>query len=597
MGAAVDRFIPAGTQSNPEEVRRARLAVAMSWLTAFFFLVAAVGQAAAGNRRAGAVDVLLAALITIGPFIGKRTGLKTVAHGLMALTFMVLLAMALFVRGAGLSGATLGLALVPLWATLLVGVRAGAVWAALSLAAGVLVGTLGQAQLIVDRLPAQNRLINDHLAMAIATVLLFALAVLYERRKEAALRHVAALEEQKRGAELDRVRAQNDAQLERSERLASLGRIAAATAHEINNPLTYVSSNLQLLAESRALDAETKQHIRQALDGVARIKQIVSDMLLCARPGDDRQSSAALADAVAVACKLAEPTTRTRARVTVEALEALPRVVGSESRLVQVFLNLLVNAAQAMPEGRVREHEIVIGAQVSGDRIVAEVRDDGRGIPPELIDRVMEPFFTTKAVGEGTGLGLALCEGIVRSFGGTMGIESVPGRTVVRIGLPMAEAPPAPEPVPLPPPTPVPSTARWRVLVVDDEDDVARAIGRLLPPEAVTVAHSGREALALLDEGQRFDLILCDVMMPDLTGMDVFEGLRRQDRDAAEAMVFMTAGTFTDRTQRFRNSVPNLFLDKPIAMTTLRALMAAHEAPKPGAAASSQSATQSSRGT
>jgi CheY-like chemotaxis protein len=268
--------------------------------------------------------------------------------------------------------------------------------------------------------------------------------------------------------------------------------------------------------------------------------------------------------------------------VRVVELEALPRVVGSESRLVQVFLNLLVNAAQAMPEGRVRDHEIAIAARTAGDRVLVDVSDDGRGIPPELIDRVMEPFFTTKAVGEGTGLGLALCEGIVRSFGGSMAIESVPGRTVVTIGLPMAVAPPSPSPIP-PPVLRSASDAGWRVLVVDDEDDVARAIGRLLPPQAVTVVHSGREALALLSEGQRFDLILCDVMMPDLTGMDVFERLRTANREAAEAMVFMTAGTFTERTQRFRASVPNIFLDKPIAMTTLRALMAAHEAPKAAA--------------
>src|SRR4051812_41287131 len=106
VGAAVDWFVPRGALDSPDEGRRSRLAVAMSWVTSFFFVLAALGQAAASNRRAVAVDTLLATLIFAGPFIGKRTGLKPVAHGLLAVTFTVLFAMALLVRGAGLSGAT-----------------------------------------------------------------------------------------------------------------------------------------------------------------------------------------------------------------------------------------------------------------------------------------------------------------------------------------------------------------------------------------------------------------------------------------------------------------------------------------------------------
>jgi signal transduction histidine kinase len=579
LSVATDAFIPRETRGAPEELRRARLAVALSWVTAAFFLVAALGQAMAGNSRAIAFDLALGGIIFLGPFVGRRTGLKPVAHGILAVVFAALVAMAILVRGAGLTGATLVLVLLPLWATLLVGVRAGAAWTGASLVAGLVIGWLGEARRIADQLPADKRLINDHAALAIGTIVVFAVALLYERQKEAALRSVHQLEEGKRLAELEHVRALNDVALARSERLASLGRIAAATAHEINNPLTYVSINLQTLSDGKRLpqDDDTKLLMRQALDGVARIQQIVSDMLLCARPGDDQVSSADLPASVAMAVKMAEPSTRTRAPVKIE-LGELPRVVGSESRLVRVFLNLLVNAAQAIPEGKFHDHHIEIGARVEGDCVLCEVRDDGRGIPSDIIDRVKEPFFTTKGVGEGTGLGLTLCEGIVRSFGGTLTLESAPGRTVVTIALPLAEAPPPAKPLPSAPTAAV-GNGPARVLIVDDEEEVARAVARLLPADAVTLAHSGREALALFDAGRRFDLILCDVMMPDLTGMDLFERLRVSDRDAADAMVFMTVGTFTDRAQAFRASVSNLFLDKPIALTTLRALVAAHAPP------------------
>lgn len=403
------------------------------------------------------------------------------------------------------------------------------------------------------------------------------------------MRNLAVLDEQRRLAELERVRALNEVQLARSERLASLGRIAAATAHEINNPLTYVSLNLQSIAESPVLDPnpQMRAQVREALDGVARIKRIVGDMLLCARPGDNQIGSAALFEAINTAVKLAEPTTRPRARVGTR-LGPLPAVTGSESRLVQVFLNLIINAAQAMPEGYAAEHEILIESRIAGDRVIIDVRDDGRGIAPEIMQRVKEPFFTTKPIGEGTGLGLSLCEGIVRSFNGTLTLESEPGYTVARVSLPISDTA-------VPPATPVSALdtvaelpPALRVLIIDDEERVSQVLARLMPAQTVTVLHSGREALALLSSGERFDLILCDVMMPDLTGMDLFEQLHPSYRATAEAIVFMTAGTFTERAQRFRASVPNIFLDKPIAMTTLRALVAAH-APRSPAAPSPKS--------
>jgi signal transduction histidine kinase len=576
LGAATDWFLSEDTLRSPEEARRARLAVAIAWLTALFSFAAAAGQLVAGNRRAVTLDLILALLTVTAPFLAKRVGLKPVSHALMALAFSAFMAMSIWFRGPGLTPSTLCVALLPFFATLLVGIRAGAGWAVASLLGGIVIGVLGRHGAIADHLPVENRLINDHVALAIVTLLLFALSLIYERRKEAALRSLSALEAEKRSAELERVRALNEVQLARTERLASLGRIAAATAHEINNPLTYVSVNLQSIAESPHLtpDPRLQAQVRDALDGVARIQRIVRDMLLCARPGESQIGSAGLFEAITTAIKMAEPTTRPRARVRTR-LGPLPAVVGSEWRLVEVFLNLLVNAAQAMPEGHAAEHEIAIESRVVGDHVIVDVRDDGHGIPAEIMHRVKEPFFTTKRTGEGTGLGLSLCEGIVHSFGGTLVLESEPGCTVARVSLPIADNA-GPTATPLPPLTVTPTHATLRVLIVDDEQQVARVLADSMLAQTVTVLHSGREALALLSSGERFDLILCDLMMPDLTGMELFEELHAANRATAEAIVFMSGGTFTERAQRFRESVPNIFLDKPIALTTLRALVAAH---------------------
>ena len=282
----------------------------------------------------------------------------------------------------------------------------------------------------------RDRLLNDHLALGIVTVVMFSIAALYEQRKELALRHISSLEAAKRAVELERLRALNEVQLARAERLAALGRVAAATAHEINNPLTYISGNLQVLAETAARQRRNQLVIADALEGVASIKRIVADMRLCAPAGEDEDQMGhiVVASAVARAVELAAPHTRGRGRVEV-ALDVVPPVLGDETRLVQLLLNLIANAAQALPEGAPDAHVIHIAARHEDTHVVIEVADDGRGIPAEILDRVKEPFFTTRDVGDGVGLGLALADGIARSFGGAVALESRPGRTVARVTL------------------------------------------------------------------------------------------------------------------------------------------------------------------
>jgi CheY-like chemotaxis protein len=241
-----------------------------------------------------------------------------------------------------------------------------------------------------------------------------------------------------------------------------------------------------------------------------------------------------------------------------------------------VFLNLLINAAQALPEGHPERHEVRLVTRVAGEhgeKVAAEVHDTGPGIPPETLARIFDPFFTTKPVGVGTGLGLALCHAFVTSLGGTIEVESAPGRTVFRVTLKASrEVVPAP-----PPPAPVVSApVRGRVMVVDDDPLVGSSMRRTLAREHdVEVLANPRKALEqlLAPEATRYDVVLCDLMMPELTGMELYAQLEAGAPTVAARLVFVTGGAFTPGAQSFLERVRNERLEKPFEPDTLRELV------------------------
>jgi PAS domain S-box-containing protein len=236
---------------------------------------------------------------------------------------------------------------------------------------------------------------------------------------------------------------QMHAKLVLTERMASLGTLAGGVAHEINNPLSYILSNLRCLSEDlSALDAtsgglaEARKLTAETLEGAERVRRIVQDLHTFARPRETR-GPIDLHRVLDLAASIASSQIRFHARL-VKDYGPIPLVQGDESRLGQVALNLIVNAAQAIPSGRPQENEIrlVTRAEREG-RVLLEVRDTGSGIPPEVRSRVFEPFFTTKPVGTGTGLGLSICHGIVTSLGGEITLDSETGRgTTLRVVLP-----------------------------------------------------------------------------------------------------------------------------------------------------------------
>jgi PAS domain S-box-containing protein len=374
-------------------------------------------------------------------------------------------------------------------------------------------------------------------------------------------------------------RKQMQARLLLADRMAALGTLAAGVAHEINNPLAFVLGNLIFLEDELGRVAgelpragELAGALREARTGAERIKSTVKDLLTISRPRDaEVVAPVDVNDAVEFALKVAEPQLRHRARV-VKGLGAVPRVQAPESRLGQVLLNLLINAAQAIPEGDASRNEVRITTRhdVASGSVLLEVADTGAGIPPEAISRVFDPFYTTKPVGTGTGLGLSICHGIVTSLGGEIRVDSVVGRgTAFTVVLPAALEPAAAADA-----ASHAAVPRAKILVVDDEPLVGSALQRLLGRRhELLVVTRASEALVLLDAGARFDMILCDLLMPDLTGMELHDKLTAAYPDQARRTVFMTGGAYTERARAFAARRAHRIVPKPVDVGELEGVL------------------------
>jgi nitrogen-specific signal transduction histidine kinase/CheY-like chemotaxis protein len=372
-----------------------------------------------------------------------------------------------------------------------------------------------------------------------------------------------------------------------AERMVAVGTIAASVAHEINNPLSYVIACLEILMRdsypvlelggligARYADdldvtrllfeiEKAREPFENIRDGIERIRLIARDLRTFARVDDHDLTPIDVRDVLRSAIRMSSNETRYRASVVTD-FAAVPWVMASEPRLAQVFLNLLVNAAQAFPEdGRPGSCDIRISTAVDGKgRVVVEVRDNGPGIDPQILPRIFEPFFTTKPVGVGTGLGLSVCRNIVLSYGGEIRAESQLGKgSAFVVTLPAAPGPPPASSKRHPAGPPVRPA---RVLVIDDDKVLGNAF-RMTPSREfdVRVVSSGAEALEVLADDGTFDFVFCDLMMPEMSGMDVFADLSRRQPEVAEKVLFMTGGVYTPEVRAFISRVPNRCLQKP----------------------------------
>ncbi len=370
---------------------------------------------------------------------------------------------------------------------------------------------------------------------------------------------------------------------EAAARLAGIGTMAAGVAHEVNNPLAYVLANLawirgELAREAvevrdRASEEEVRRVVEEALDGATRVRDIVRQLRLFARP-DESVGPLDVSSSLRAAMTIAQNEVRHHARLVTDIQDA-PAVIGNENRLAQVFLNLLTNAAQAIPAGDADENTIRVTARRgAGGEAVVEVSDTGAGMTTEVRARMFEPFFTTKPMGAGTGLGLFICHGIVSGMGGRFEIETEVGRgSTFRVLLPPATA--AREVDAALGTASAVAPRRGNILVVDDDERVARALRRVLQSaHEVEIATSGRIAMERIRAGASWDVVFCDLMMPEMTGMQLHDEMTRIAPALAERVVFVTGGAFTDAARQFLERVPNARIEKPFAPEEIRALVA-----------------------
>jgi PAS domain S-box-containing protein len=380
-----------------------------------------------------------------------------------------------------------------------------------------------------------------------------------------------------------------EAQLVQADRLAAIGTMAAGVAHEINNPLGYVMLNLDWIArklpESAGDPASMEalvELLHEAHRGAERVATIVRELRTFSRADGETRRRVNLGAVVRSAIKIAGHEIRHRARVSTS-FEPTPPVWANESRLEQVVINLLINAAHAMPEERATSNEIRVLVRPDGDAgVVLEVSDNGEGIPAEVLPRIFDPFFTTKPRGAGMGLGLSICHGIVMSLGGKITVHSTPNEgTTFRVALPATDREDAEAEPPLSEAVSSEAAPRARVLVIDDEVPIANTMRDLLGAQHdVTATTSVRDALAVVEGGREFDVIFCDLMMPGMSGIELYEELRDGRPALASRIVFMTGGAFTKRAAEFLAATENRRVEKPFSLGLIEKIVREMASPR-----------------
>lgn len=377
--------------------------------------------------------------------------------------------------------------------------------------------------------------------------------------------------------------AQLQASLVEADRVRALGLLAASVAHEINNPLSYMTTSLVGVSEelarlrllldrvaagdasqvdrARAQAQRLERLLRPVREGIERVSHVTRDLEILSRQKLVTRGPVDASGAMRTAIDLAYKEIMSRARVRLD-LGDTAFVDASEPRLVQVFLNLLMHAAHAIPENA-NLAEVRARVVHDGDAVLVEVSDTGPSASAKDRALLFEPFLATNPTGQGTGLGLFVCRTIVERLGGSIeATEREGGGTLMRLRLPRSKA----ESSSAPPSPPRRGPARHgRILLVDDDVRVARTLADALESHQhrVVVAFSGSEALAHIDEDASFDLVLCDLMMPPPSGIEVYQSIAERAPHLEERFFFMTGGAFTERALSFLQESGLPFIEKP----------------------------------
>ena len=381
-----------------------------------------------------------------------------------------------------------------------------------------------------------------------------------------------------------------EAKMMQMDRAIAIGTLVAGVGHEINNPLSFVLANLdytlqaldqldqffrEVPTEQAGRSQKVLHHIKEALNeahmGGERIRDIVKQLQQFARYEKSPTEPVNIKRALESAIRMASGEIRHRAKL-VRDYGDVPAVQGSESQLAQVFLNLLVNAAQAIDEGDAEHNTITIRVASEEGQVIVEISDTGGGIADDVASRIFDPFFTTKPPGHGTGLGLSLCQQLIEHHGGVLTFDTEEGRgTTFRVMLPTTDQELAEE---LSEPSSDPTDRSRCIAIVDDDPEVGKVFQRILcRHHEVEVFSDPRQFLVQLDLGERYDIVFCDLMMPNLTGMDVWDRVSEDHPQLLSRIVFITGGAFTPRATKFLEEVDPPLLDKPFDVGALKEMV------------------------
>jgi two-component system NtrC family sensor kinase len=383
-------------------------------------------------------------------------------------------------------------------------------------------------------------------------------------------------------------------QLIQSEKLAAVGLLVAGIAHEINNPLTVIANTAKFLLEEDLSD-EQRREVETIHRNARRAVKIMRGLLMFARQHKPERRYVRVNDVLRKTLALQEYDFRgSNLEIIQEFKKDLPGVIADEHQLQQVFLNVMINAKQAMMEAHGRG-KLVVRTEPAGDMVRVSFIDDGPGIAPDALEKIFDPFFTTKAVGKGSGLGLSLSYGIIQEHGGRMSVHSQLGQgATFVVELPMASDLQDAEAVAVaqaqaaaPDDQSVcrledgrdllqfairnPQSAiedpwlKGSVLIVDDEADIVTMLKKCLEKSGlrVEVACESAGAIRKLNENGQYDLIICDLKLPGIGGQGIYRRLLERNPALARRFIFVTGDSANPETLAFLSAVDRPYLEKP----------------------------------